>query len=67
MNKRTDRSDGPELTITDADGDCLKAASKSISRSPFAQLVISQGGHHAAVYLSRDDAKTLSDFLTNLP
>ena len=66
MHARTDHTDGPELTITDNDGDRFLIGTKSTSRSSFAQVCVQQPGGMSAVYLDRRDAIALRDFLTLL-
>lgn len=66
MHSRIDHLDGPELTITDNDGDKLFCGTSSISQSPFAQVMVKQSGRALAVYLDRSDASALCDFLTLL-
>lgn len=60
------KRDGTEIRVKDEQGVTLRLGVSNLSASSFAQAVIGAPGPDRGVYLSREDAKGVRDFLNDL-
>jgi hypothetical protein len=71
MSSEIVQKDGKQLCVTDKDGDRFYISEKSTSRSDFLQVQVQQNWpappvRWSAVYIDKDDARTLRDFLNEM-